>query len=239
MIGVALVVFAAVFATSASKSIGDALDKTFAGDLVVANADGFSPISPDVGTEMADLDGVETVSPISGAPAIVDLPAGSSQEILSGLDPSTLTNVAKLDWVDGDDETLQGLGAQDAIVESQWAEDNDVSVGDTLSVSAADGESVDINIVGSVRDRIQLLVPGIALPIDTIRSRFAARDDFADLVGFVPGADFAGTRSVVDDLLERRFPEVEARSQGEYKQEQEDLINQLLALIYVLLALSV
>jgi putative ABC transport system permease protein len=239
MIGVALVVFAAVFASSASKSIGDALDKTFAGDLVVVNTDGFSPISPDIGSKVAGLDGVETVSPIAGAPAEVQLPEGPKQEVLSGLDPDTLPNVAKLDWVDGDDETLTGLGPDDAIVESQWAEDHDVSVGDTLSTTSVNGSKVDLNVVGSVRDRIQLLVPGIALPIDSLRSQFDARDDFADLVGFAPGADFDATRTEVDDLLSKSFPQAEARSQAEYKQDQEDLINQLLALIYVLLALSV
>ena len=239
MIGVALVVFAAVFASSASKSITDALDKTFAGDLVVANTDGFSPISPDIGSQVSKLNGVETVSPIAGAPAVAELPAGPKQEILSGLDPATLTKVANLDWVDGDDETLTNLQPDEAIVESQWAKDNDVSVGDTITVKSAAGVDVDLHVVGSVRDRIQLLVPGIAVPVETLRSQFDSRNDFADLVGFDPGASFDATRTEVDDLLSKQFPEVEARSQAEYKQQQEDQINQLLALIYVLLALSV
>ena len=239
MIGVALVVFAAVFAASASKSVVDALDRAFAGDLVVANADGFSPISPDVGVRLAELEGVETVSPISGAPAQVELESGPDQGVLNGIDPATLTEVAKFDWVEGSDETLTGLGPTDAIVESQWAEDNGVAVGDTLSVTAVDGSVIDLSVVGSVRDRIQLLVPSVAVPIETLRSRFDARDDFADLVGFSSGVDFEATRDEVDKLLDTRFPQVEARSQTEYKEEQEDLINQLLGLIYVLLALSV
>ncbi len=46
MIGVALVVFAAIFATSANKSVSDALDRTYVGDLAITNTDGFSPFSP-------------------------------------------------------------------------------------------------------------------------------------------------------------------------------------------------
>ena len=57
MIGVALVVFAAVFAASATKSVGDALDETFAGDLTISNTDGFSPISPDIARQVAKVDG--------------------------------------------------------------------------------------------------------------------------------------------------------------------------------------
>ena len=238
MIGVALVVFAAVFASSATKSVGDALDETFSGDLIIANTDGFSPISPDIARQVAKVDGVDAVSPISGAPAEVEL-ATAKQTLLTGLDPGTLTKVAELDWVDGDDATLTGLGADQAIVESKWAEDNGVSVGDTVTLMTATGEEIPVRVEGSIRDRVQLLVSSVALPIDTLRDRFDARQDFADLVGFASGADAEATRDRVDKLIEDRFPQAEVRNQQEFKQEQEDGINQLLALIYVLLALSV
>jgi putative ABC transport system permease protein len=238
MIGVALVVFAAVFASSATKSVGDALDETFAGDLIVANTDGFSPISPDIARQVAGVEGVADVSPISGAPAEVEL-STPKRTLLTGLDPETLTKVAKLDWVDGDDATLTGLGADEAIVESKWAEDNGVSVGDTVTLMTATGEEIPVRIEGSIRDRVQLLVSSIALPIDTLRERFDARQDFADLVGFASGADADATRDRIDKLIEDRFPQAEVRNQQEFKQQQEDGINQLLALIYVLLALSV
>ncbi|MFN8114241.1 MAG: FtsX-like permease family protein [Solirubrobacterales bacterium] len=238
MIGVALVVFAAVFAASATKSVGDALDETFAGDLIVANTDGFSPISSDVARQVAGVEGVETVSPLTGAPAEVEL-ATAKQDLITGLDPDTLTKVAKLDWVDGDDSTLTGLGADEAIVESQWAEDNGVSVGDTLTLKTATGDEIQVRVEGSVRDRVQLLVSSLALPVDTLRQQFDARQDFAMLVGFAPGADATATKDRIDQLLADRFPQAEARDQQQFKQEQEDGINQLLALIYVLLALSV
>ena len=238
MIGVALVVFAAVFAASATKSVGDALDETFAGDLIIANTDGFSPISPDIARQVADVEGVETVSPLSGAPAEVET-GTTEQSLIAGLDPATITKVAKLDWVDGDDATMTGLGPDEAIVESQWAEDHDVSVGDTVTLRTVTGEEVPVHIVGSLRDRVQLLVTSLALPLDTIRTRFDARQDFADLVGFAPGADADATGDRVDKLIADRFPQAEARDQQQFKQEQEDGINQLLALIYVLLALSV
>ena len=77
------------------------------------------------------------------------------------------------------------------------------------------------------------------MPVETLRTQFDSRNDFADLVGFEAGADFDATRTEVDDFLTKQFPQVEARSQAEYKKQQEDQINQLLALIYVLLALSV
>jgi putative ABC transport system permease protein len=239
MIGVALVVFAAVFASSATKSVGDALDQTFAGDLIIVSSDGFSPVSPEVAPAISKVDGVETVSPVAGAPAEVDLSGGAKQTILTGLDPATLPDVAKLDWVDGSDETLRGLTGDGAIAESKWAEDNGVGVGDTLTLTKADGSKVQVKIDGTIRDRVQLLVQSLALPLPTLRKQFQARQDFTDLVGFAPGADYDATRQAVESLLGKRFPQVEARSQKEFKQDQEDQINQLLALIYALLALSV
>ncbi|HET6830095.1 MAG TPA: FtsX-like permease family protein [Solirubrobacterales bacterium] len=238
MIGVALVVFAAVFAASATKSVGDALDETFAGDLIIANTDGFSPISPEIGREIAAVEGVETVSPLAGAPAEVELET-TEQSLIAGLDPATLTDVAELDWVEGDDGTLTGLGPDQAIVESQWAEDHDVAVGDTVTLRTATGEEIEVEVAGSIRDRVQLLVTSLALPVDTLRRQFEVRQDFADLVGFAPGADSDAVGDRVDELLAKRFPQADARDQEQFKQEQEDGINQLLALIYVLLALSV
>ncbi len=239
MIGVALVVFAAVFAASANKSVGDALDETFAGDLIITNADGFSPISPAVVDAVGAERGVEAVSPISGAPAEIELNDGPQRTLLTGLDPTTLTRVARLDWTEGSDETLETLGPGEAIVESKWADDNGVEVGETLTLTAASGEQVEVRVEGAIRDRVALIVSSVALPIETLRMKFDARQDFADLVAFAPGVDFDQTRERVDRLLADRFPQVDARSQQEFKQQQEDSINQVLALIYALLALSV
>ena len=239
MIGVALVVFAAVFAASATKSVNDALDETFVGDLTILNVDGFSPISPEIAPAVADVDGVETASPIAGSGARIELPAGSRDELISGIDPLTLPQVGNLDWVEGSDETLGELGEDGAIVESQWAADNGVEVGDRLALSSASGARMEVTVAGSVRDRVRLLVPTLALQVATLRRRFDARQDFAVLVGFAPEADPDAVRGEVDSLLTERFPQAESRDQQELKDQQREQINQLLILIYVLLALSV
>ena len=47
------------------------------------------------------------------------------------------------------------------------------------------------------------------------------------------------TRQAIDDLLSDRFPNAEARSQEEFKSDRQGEIDQLIALIYVMLGLSV
>ena len=72
MIGVALVVFVLMLGSAITKSVGDALDKTFTGDVAIYNVDGFSPISADVAPAVDDVDGVEAASPIAAAGARVE-----------------------------------------------------------------------------------------------------------------------------------------------------------------------
>ena len=234
MIGVALVVFAAIFAKSANKSVADALDRTYVGDLAITNTDGFSPFSPAVGRAVARVPGVETVSPIAGTGALID----GDTSVVTGLD-SNLPAVADLDWTDGDDATLENLAPDPAIAEQQWAQDNGISVGDRVELTAQNGRKVEVTVVGTVRDQVGLLVQTLALPVATLRKDFDADQDFLALIGLAPGADVAATEAAVKKLVEKRFPQAQAQNQQELKDTQSEGINQLMAIIYVLLALSV
>ncbi len=69
MIGVALVVFVGVFASSIRSSLGDTIDRQFVGDVAIVNTDGFSPIPSKVADEVAAIDGVGVVSPTTLLPA--------------------------------------------------------------------------------------------------------------------------------------------------------------------------
>ena len=224
MIGVALVVFAAIFASSANKSVNDALDKTFAGDLAITNTDGFSPFSPDIGPQVEQAE--------RSRDRLADRRGARRRRAAGG--PEQESSRARLQRPDegrqprlgrrSDDSTLTNLQPDEAIVESQWAEDNGVSVGDTITVKSAAGYDVQLHVVGSVRDRVQLLVPTIA----------AAGPDAAHAVRVAqPGLRRPGRlrrraptstrpRTEVDDSCRGQFPEVEARSAGSSRQQQED-----------------
>jgi len=68
---------------------------------------------------------------------------------------------------------------------------------------------------------------------------FDQRDDSLDFVKLAPGADAEATQARLVRLMDRDFPVVEVRNQQELKENQEEQINQLLGLIYALLALAV
>ncbi len=237
MIGVALVVFVLMLGSAITKSVTDALDKTFTGDVAVYNVDGFSTISAAIAPAIAELDGVAAASPTAAAGARIEGVDGD--QFVTGLDPATLTQAADLDWVDGSDETLANLSPEGAIIEADFAEENGIEVGDTITLTTPSGTTVEATVEGSVRDRIALLVDSIALPISVLREDFDTRQDFLVLTKFDEGADFDATRGEIDTLLSDRYPNAESRSQQEAKDEQEESINGLVSLIYVLLTLAV
>jgi putative ABC transport system permease protein len=237
MIGVALVSFVGVFASSLKRSFGEALDRAFAGDLAILNTDGFSPIPAQAARELRHVKGVGTVSPFAAAPGRAEGVSGTLN--ITGFEPATTGKVVNLDWVDGSNALLKGFSPQDALVESQWAENNGFAVGDSVVLTTPTGTQHIFRIAGTVRDRVGLVLDSVALPLRTLRNEFDARTDVIALLDYAPGADPAATRQRVDQVLATSFPNVESRSQTQLKADQEDQINQLLVLIYALLALSI
>ena len=116
MIGVALVVFVGVFASSLRASVGDTLDRQFVGDVAIVNTDGFSPIPSKVAEELAAVDGVGVVSPTTLLPA--EIGPNNDEGYVTGIDPATLGQVATLDWAEGSDDVVTNLDDDGAIVDS-------------------------------------------------------------------------------------------------------------------------
>jgi putative ABC transport system permease protein len=237
MIGVALVVFVGVFSSSLRGSVDQGLEQQFVGDIAILNLDGFSPIPPKIADELAEVDDIEAVSPIAGAPARIE--ESGDEFLLNGIEPEGLGAIANLDWVEGSDEVLDDLGPTGALVESNWAEGKDIAVGDTLTITGPAGDQVSATVEGSVRDQSGLIVPFLTMSRSTVRDQLGGRDDFITFAGFAPGADPEATRERVDELLADRFPNAEARSQEELRDEWSGEIETLITMIYVLLGLSV
>jgi putative ABC transport system permease protein len=235
MIGVALVVFVGIFAGSLSASVDETLDRQFAGDVAIVNQDGFSPIPARVADEVAEVEGVESVAPLSSIPARI----GDDETWLNGLDPEGTARVVDLEWVEGSDELLDGLGPTGAVVEAGWGEDNDIAVGDRVTITGPAGDRLDVTVEGSVDDPWGLIVWRLGVPRQTLRDEFGIRDDAMTFVAFDDGADPTATRERIDALVSDRFPNAHARSQQELKEDWKEDVNQIVFLIYVLLGLSV
>jgi putative ABC transport system permease protein len=236
MIGLALVTFVATFASALSKSFDQALERAFAGDLILVNTDGGSRIPGGVAERVGEVPGVAAASPLASGEGRI---AGVGKQAVSAVEPRTVARVVDFDWKEGSDATLATLGRNGAIAESNWAEDNDFGVGDTVRVTTPTGKRATYVVRGTVRDETGLVLETIAIPRDTLARDFGIDSDDAALVGFAQGAGFDSVRSRVDQALVRDFPNVESRSQQEFEDDQRALLNRLLFLVYALLALSI
>ncbi len=237
MIGVALVVFVGVFSSSLKASINDSIDRVFGGDLAVLNVDGFSPIPAALSDELSEIEGVGVVAP--AAALAVRIEEASDEAYLTGLEPDAASQVFSFDWQEGSDETLSGLADDEAIAEAGWAERNGVAVGDELTITGPAGDQLRVTVAGSVNDSSGLVVESLAIQRGVAQDELGARDDDTVVLNYAEGTDTGATRERVEAFLADRYPDTEARDQAQIKQDQADQLNQLVALIYVLLGLSV
>jgi putative ABC transport system permease protein len=242
MIGLALVVFVAVFTAGLKKSVDNAIDSSFQGELVLSNSDGFSPIPQEAVEKAGQVPGVSTSSSltysngklVSGAKASAD----GSNVRLSGVDPATVESVLTLDWQQGSAATLSGIGERGAVVDDAWAKANDVEVGGTLRVRTPKETTVDFTVRGTVKDNADLF-GNMLVDVATLRAEFGREGPSQAFLALAPGVNADRVQDRVDSTIGRAYPTVEVENQQQLKDRQAAQIDQLLNLVYGLLFLAV
>jgi len=235
MIGLAVVAFVTVFAAGIKSSIASAVDESFQGDLVIQNSDGFSPISPRAAEVSRQVPGVELVATMRASQA--KLLDGGAKERVSALGRDAGV-VIEIDWIEGGPETLRRLGDDEVLIDKSLASDNGLDVGDEVGFLTQIGARPRLRVVGEYEDKAELF-GGAIVTQRLMASAFDQRDDFLDFVKLAPGSSAERVQAALVEAMDRDFPVVEVRNQEELKENQEEQINQLLGLIYALLALAV
>jgi putative ABC transport system permease protein len=234
MIGLALVSFVTVFAAGISRSIDDAVDTLFSGDIIVQNQDGFSPIPADVAREVANVEGVDRVTTIGYSSAKVE--GISGEERVSGIDPATVGGLVDFEVEAG--AAPDQLARNDAVIDQAFGDSEGVGIGDTLNVLTPAGRRVSYTVIGEVKDNADFL-GSFVVTSQALRDDFGYRQAGTVVASVGEGADFGATEDRVKELVDRRFPIAEAQDTEELKQTQREQLNGLLGLIYALLALAV
>jgi putative ABC transport system permease protein len=91
---------------------------------------------------------------------------------------------------------------------------------------------------GIVTDNSRLLAD-MTISLALARTAFAQRTDAVDFVSYAPGASTSQVQPKVNSVLAARFPQTQSQTAAQFKSSLAGQVNSLLALIYVLLALSV
>ena len=236
MIGVALVAFVSIFAAGLQGSIDRAVDRAFAGDLTVGAKNGFGETPPAV---TAALTRVPGVGPVSGVRFTEGKVAGKAKTTsVIGVDPATITQTYKLKWKDGSDATLAKLGSDGILADVGYSKS--AKIGDRVSMLTPAGKRVSYVVRGVLDEGSDfgLLGGGLVIPNAHLAKDFGARDDAFVFLRYAQGADPGATRAAIDRKLAASFPDAQTRDREEVKEQQAGQINQLLYLIYALLALS-
>ena len=233
MIGLALVTFVAVLAAGLKNSFEDAVKQQFAGDYALTSQNGFTP---------TDVSSAGAVRQLPQATAVVGVRAGLGRVFgkkvdITGVDPEA-SKVLKLKWQDGSEETLDHLGADGALVESGYAKNHHLSVGSPIQVVTPYQRTIDLRIAGIYK------TPKGGGPFGTVTSSSATFDRYYPqpqnvyvLIKINGGVTAANTTLLKQAVTS--FPDAKIQTEKQFEHSQEQGINVLLNLLFVLLGFSI
>ncbi len=232
MIGLGVVVFVAVFAQGLKSSFLDSFDEVVRADYVVTGAN-YLALPADTTRR------IESVPDVTAAAGIdmQQVQVNGKKTAMSGLyavDPYSFARVWSFDWIDGKDDLLGKLGDDGAVVEEQTAKSLGLRVGKTFKVLTAEGTRAPFKVLGTYRD--PMMLNGITVGSTAFARLFARPQLFMVLAttGGDSGAATAAIKAAVADL-----PTADVMTAVEYKDKVVGQMDQLLNLLYGLLAMSV
>lgn len=231
MIGVALVGFITILAASTKGSVADAVDASFRADYVVDSGSWAHGFATTIEDELAARPEVEVLSPVRVAPAEVD---GSAGEVVA-LDTSVFDRLYDLEVSAG---ALADVGPGGVAVQSDVAAERGLAVGDRVEVGFADGAVEELEVAAVFDGMLPASQSDWVVDLSTVEAHVADLYDKQVYVGAADGVSAAESRAAIEAAV-AEWPNAEIDDQAEFKESVTAEIDQMLNLIYGLLALAV
>ncbi|MFI5041963.1 MAG: ABC transporter permease [Acidimicrobiales bacterium] len=227
MIGLAVVAAIATLGSSATASFNGIFDRSIKSDFVVVASGGRSEFSTSAEAPARSAPGVTALSPYRQA-AWHD---GNATKQLVGIDPVDGPKVLTLTMVTG---STAALARNEVLIDDTVAKDHHLEVGETLQM-------------GFGATGIQPVVIGGTYKTNQILGNYTVSDKFvADQVTQVQDAALfvkttSGSQSEQAALTSALsgYPNLDVKTGAEFKALQKSQLNTVLAVVYVLLALSI
>jgi putative ABC transport system permease protein len=234
MIGIGLVVFFSVLINGFKESFLGAIDDSVTSDLIIQSHSQSLPVPTSAASTVAAVPGVETALPLTFTQ--VKIGNGGTDEV-NGVDPAKLPALYKIQWQKGgNDALLKQLHGTDTLVEEQFAKSHNLNRGSTFQITSVDGRHMTLHVIGQYKDPV--LFTGFMVDLGTYSKLAADSNPQVLLVRYAADANTDETTAAVKGAL-RPFPDVNVQTNSEFKSSVSDQVNQLLYLLYVLLAMSV
>ena len=228
MIGLALVSTISVMAGSMKASIDHVVDEEFAPDFIAQSVI-YAPFSTTVGDQMARVPGVATVSRQQVLDARIN---GKEKADTIGANDAAYDDVARLKALHGSVD----FGAGKAIVNEDEAKKKHWKVGDTLRLTFPAGKKVDIQIGGIAEQNVTIF--NVNVPLDVVRKAGIQRQDNSLSIVLRDGADPRTVQKALEKVA-KPIPLVEVNDKEGFAASIRGQVNQLLYMIYGLLALAI
>ena len=236
MVGLGLVVFVAVFAAGLKDTIDGGIEERLSGELVVTS-DTVNPLPAGAGAELAAVPAVRASSPQYVDQVQVNgKPVNQTTDILNGVEPAGFPAVFDVEWL-GDEFDVSRLGPGDALIEEQFAKQHGITVGDRFTVRTPAGHTATLQAVASYRD--PAIMQGLIIDAHQFLALSAARDPYGFFVALRDDgeAEVAAAKSEVADAI-AAFPTAKVRTVDEYRDWIAGRVDQIIYLLYALLAMS-
>ena len=239
MIGLALVAGLSVVGSSMVASANDQLDKSVGADFILQiGNNGSQTFTPAVQKAVKSAAGIEHFTDYTIVNGRITTPAGKTvKQNLTAANPSYAQDL-RLDTTQGKLSDAYGKNAMS--VPESFAKDNHVKVGDELTVSLTGGSTARLKVAAVTSDDTSIEHGTLFTNITTARAMLPPDKMPGDFMMFAkadPGQQkqaYASLKAAVKD-----YPQVQVRDQADYKDLIQSEVNQLLYMIYALLALAI
>jgi putative ABC transport system permease protein len=230
MIGVALVGFITILASSTKASIDDAVDDAFTGDIAVDSGTfGFGGLSPELAAELNELPELDAATGVRVTGAEVN----GEADMLIGVDPATVQQVFDFGDIEG---SLDDLGASHIAMSVDAADDAGFTLGDTVPVTFTETGAQDLMLVATYTT--DDLAGDQLIGFDTYEANVEDQFDFTVFATVADGVDSDAAVAAVEDVA-AAYPQAEVQDRTAYKESQTAEIDLILNMVYALLFLAV
>ena len=236
IIGVTLVGFITVFASSAQTSVSASISGGFNGDYILqpASHQNFTGVSPKLAAAVEQVKGVDTVTAISGVLAQLELPDGSKPTTsLAGIDPDSYSKIFAVGMTQG---RLADLRKGEIVVDRQVAKMEKLKIGDTVKVKSKDGRDATFKIA-AISDENVLLGQWTVTRADA-NALNSKPTDFLVAIQLDKGTSVEGIRGSLKKVA-KAYPTMKLQDREQFTGSIVAQISALLNVIYGLLAVSI
>jgi putative ABC transport system permease protein len=232
MIGVGLVSFITILASSSTASINSTVDRTFAGDIVIDSGGGLmGGIDPALASKLDKLPQVSVATGVGvGLAEILGKP-----EIVSAVDPVTAGQVFSVSPVQG---SMAALGRAGIAVYQDIATAHHLKLGSTVPMVFKDTGQQKLPVALIYGDAAAAPAPRYFLGTAAFKANFAVRYDSQVFVKKAAGVSMTAALAAVR-VVAKNYSGTSVMDQAAYKAERVKPVQQMLALVYALLALAI